>query len=127
LDAPATHVAEPPIGELFGRLGEDGRAFVQAEIGLVRAIARHRIGAARNGLIALVAGILLLNAALITLIVSIALALAPLVGPLLAGLITFAATALVAALLGWWGAGRMSALGGDAEEKAALAGTEPRR
>jgi hypothetical protein len=124
LDASSTQVAEKPIGELFGRLGEDGRAFVRAEIGLVKAIARHRIGAARNGVIALVAGILLLNAALITLIVSIALALAPLVGSLLAGLITFAGTALVAALLAWWGAGRMSALGGDAEEQAALAAAE---
>jgi hypothetical protein len=127
LDAPVGQVAEPPIGELFGRLGEDGRAFVQAEIGLVKAIARHRIDAARNGMIALVAGILLLNAALIALVVSIALALAPVVGPLLGGLVTFAGVAAIAALLARWGAGRMSALAGDAEERAALAGAEPKR
>jgi hypothetical protein len=127
LDAPVGQVSEPPIGELFGRLGEDGRAFVQAEIGLVKAIARHRIGGARNGMIALVAGILLLNAALIALVVSIALALAPLVGPLLGGIITFVGVAVIAALVARWGAGRMSALGGDAEERAALAGAEPKR
>jgi hypothetical protein len=120
-------VSERPIGELFGRLGEDGRAFVQAELGLVKAIARHRIGAAKNGAIAVLVAILLVNAALITLVVSIALALAPHVGPLLAGIITFVGTALLAGLLAWWGAGRLGALGGDAEERAALAGPGPRR
>jgi hypothetical protein len=126
LDAPTGNTAETSIGELFGRLGDEGRAFVQAELGLVKAIARHRIGAARNGAIALVAGILLINAALIALIVSIVLALATRVGPLLGGLITFVGVAIVAGLMIWWGAGRMSVLGGDAQDRAALAGSEPR-
>jgi hypothetical protein len=126
LDAQAGNEAESSIGELFGRLGENGRAFLQAEIGLVKAIARHRIGAARNGAIALVVGILLANAALIALVVSIALALALRFGPLLGGLITFIGVGLIAGLLIWWGAGRMSVLGGDAEERAALSGRETR-
>jgi hypothetical protein len=108
------------VGELFGRLGEDGRAFVQAEIGLLKAIAARRIANARSGAIALISAILLVNAALIALVVSIALALALHVGPLLGGLITFAGVSVIAGLLGWWGVGRLGALGGDAEERAAL-------
>ncbi|MDB5720762.1 MAG: hypothetical protein JWP15_1380 [Alphaproteobacteria bacterium] len=108
------------MGELFGRLGDEGRAFVQAEIGLVKAIAAHRIGNARNGVIALIVGLLLINAASISLVVSIALALAASLGPLLGGLITFAGVSILAGLLIWWGARRMKALGGDAEERAAL-------
>jgi hypothetical protein len=121
LDAPAGKPTESSVGELFGRLGEDGRAFVQAEIGLVKAIAVHRIGNARNGAIALFLALLLVNAAVIALAVSIALALALHLGPLLGGLITFAGICLIAALLGWWGVGRLGALAGDAEERAALA------
>ena len=126
MDEPAGPVAEPPIGELFGRLGEDGRAFVQAELGLVKAIARHRVTAARSGAIALLLAILLVNAALIALVVSIAMAIAIELGLLLGGLITFAAVSAIAGLLAWWGSGRLSALGGDAEEKAALAVAERR-
>lgn len=124
MDAPGGNPSQRSIGELFGRLGEDGRAFVQAEIGLAKAIVRHRIGAARNGAIALVLAILLINAALITLVVSIALALALRFGPLLAGIITFVGVTIVAGLLAWWGSGRLGALGGDAEERAALAARE---
>jgi len=76
LDAPVETPTESSVGELFGRLGEDGRAFVQAEVGLVKAIAAHRIAKARNGGIALLVAILLINAAIIALVVSIALALA---------------------------------------------------
>jgi hypothetical protein len=112
---------EASIGDLFTRLKEDGSAFLKAEAGLYRAIARHRIGKARNGVIALVAAIFLLNAALITLMVCIALALATLVGPLLAGIITFAAVGIVGFLLVRWGAGKLAALAGDEEERAALA------
>ena len=119
MDAPAGKPAEASIGELFGRVGDEGRAFVRAEIGLLTAIARHRIAASRNGAIAIVAGILLINAALIALVVSIALELALRVGPLLGGAITFVGVGLVAGLLLWWGAGRLRALGGDAEERAA--------
>ena len=124
MDEPAGPVAEPPIGELFGRLGEDGRAFVQAELGLIKAIARHRIAAARSGAIALLLAVLLANAALIALVVSIAMAIATELGPLLGGLITFAGVGVIAGLLGWWGAGRLSALGGGVEEQVALAAGE---
>jgi hypothetical protein len=112
------------IGDLFSRLTEDGKAFARAEVGLYRAIAKRRVSKAAGGAIALVVAYLLLNAALITLIVCIAMALATLIGPLLAGLATFAAVGLIAFLLVRWGAGKLSVLGGDEEEKAALAAGE---
>ena len=124
MDAQTGHTQEPSIGDLFGQLANDGRAFLRAEAGLYQAIARRRIGKARNGAIALLAAIFLLNAALITLLVCIALALALVVGPLLAGIITFAAIAVLAFFLVRYGAGKLKALSGDAEEQAALAAGE---
>jgi fatty acid desaturase len=115
---------EASIGDLFSRLTEDGKAYVRAEVGLYSAIARRRVGKARNGAIALVAAFLLLNAALITLIVCLALALADLIGTLLAGLAVFAIVGIIAFVLVRWGATKLSALSGDEDEKAALAAGE---
>ena len=112
---------EPSIGELFSRLSADGKAYIQAEVGLYRTIARRRLGKARNGAIALVAALFLVNAALITLVVCLALELALHVGPALAGLIVFAAIGVVGFLLVRYGAGKLSALSGDEEERQALA------
>jgi hypothetical protein len=120
LEAPRG-IPEASIGDLFTRLKEDGSAYVKAEVGLYSAIARHRVGKARNGAIALVAAFLLLNAALITLVISIAAALALKVGPILGGLITFAIVGIIAFILVKWGAGKLSALSGDEEERKALA------
>jgi uncharacterized membrane protein len=123
---PASKPPEPSIGDLFGRLADEGKAYVRAEAGVYKAIAARRVGNARSGAIALVAAFLLLNAALITLLVCLALGLAPLVGPVLAGLIVFAAVAIVSFVLVRFGAARLKALGGDAEERAALAAGERR-
>ena len=123
MDAPASHSASS-IGDLFGRLADDGRAFVRAEVGVYKSIAKRRAGKAAGGAAALVAAVFLLNAALVTLMVCIALALATLIGPLLAGLATFAATGVIAYILVRYGLARMQALSGDAEERAALAAGE---
>ena len=127
MDMPASKPPEPSIGDLFGRLADEGKAYVRAEAGVYKAIASRRIGNARSGAIALVAAFLLLNAALIALIVSFVLGLVPIMGPVLAGLAVFAVVAIVAFVLVRFGAARMQALGGDAEERAALAATEKRR
>jgi hypothetical protein len=126
MDMPASKPPEPSIGDLFGRLADDGKAYVRAEAGVYKAIATRRIGNAKSGVVALVAAFLLLNAALITLLVCFALGLVPIMGPVLAGLLVFAAVALICFFLVRFGAARMQALGGDAEEKAALAVTERR-
>jgi hypothetical protein len=124
LDAPAGQTGESSIGDLFGRLAEDGRAFLRAETGLYKSIARRRASKAAPGLGALVAAFLLANAALITLLVSIALSLALHIGPLLAGVAVFLTVGLICFLLVRYGLGKMQALSGDAEEKAALAAGE---
>lgn len=123
MDAPRGF-GERSIGDLFGSLSQDGKAYVRAEIDLYRTIASRRIGKARNGAIAMVAAVFLLNAGLLTLIICMALALALHIGPLLAGIVTFAAIGLIAFLLVRWGAGKLSALSGDEEERAALAAGE---
>ena len=115
---------ESTIVDLFGRLADDGRAYVKAEAGLYRAIAMRRAAKARNGVIALIFGALLLEAALIVLLVGAALALAMMIGPLLGGLVVSGVAGLVGFLLIRFGAERVKALAGDAEEKAELASVE---
>ena len=117
---------EPSIGDLFGRLADEGKAYVRAEAGVYKAIASRRVGNAKSGVIALVAAALLMNAALGMLLICLALGLAPIVGPVFAGLIVFAAIAVISFFLVRFGAARMKALGGDAEERAALAAGERR-
>jgi fatty acid desaturase len=124
LDAPAGirggRVEESSIGELFGRLAEDGKAYVRAEANLYRAIALRRVGQARNGAIALVAALFLVNAALVALLVGFALQVGEWIGPALGGLAVFLVVAVIGFLLVRYGAARLGALGGDADERAAL-------
>jgi len=126
MDMPASKPPEPSIGDLFGRLADEGKAYVRAEANVYKAVATRRIGNARSGVIALVAAALLMNAALGALVLCLALGLAPIMGPVLAGLLVFAAIAVISFFLVRFGAARMKALGGDAEERAALAATEKR-
>ena len=123
---PASKPPEPSIGDLFGRLADESKTYVRAEAEVYKAVATRRIGNAKSGVIALVAAVFLLNAALVTLLVSFALGLVPFMGPVLAGLLVFAVVAVISLFLVRFGAARMKALGGDAEEKAALAASERR-
>jgi hypothetical protein len=127
LDAPAGKDGESSLGDLFGRLAEDGRTFVKAEAGLYKAIALRRIGKAKSGLVAIVAAALLANAALIVLLIGLALELSVHVGRFFGALIVAAGAGVAAFLLIRFGAARMKALSGDAEEKAALAAGEGER
>ena len=111
---------ERSIGELFGQLSDDARSYAAAEAKLYQAIARRRVGRARNGAIALVVAALLANAALGVLLLGLMFELALHVGPALAGLIVTAAVLGIAFLLVRCGAAKLRARGGDAEEKAAL-------
>ena len=122
--APREGNDEASIGDLFGRLAEDGRAYLRAEAGVYKAIAARRAGKARNGAIAMAVAFLLGLGAVVTLLVMIAIALALHVGPLLAGLIVTAAASVLAFILVRYGAARLKALGGDSEERAALASAE---
>jgi len=124
LDARVHNPADSSIGDLFGRLVDDGRTLVRAEVDLYKELALYRAGKAKTGAIALVAGGLLAFAGLIALLVGVVIGLAPLVGPVAGGLIVFAIAGGVGFLLVRFGAGKMAALSGDAEEKAALAAGE---
>jgi len=124
MDARVHNPTETPIGELFGSLVDDGRSLVRAEIGLYKQIAVYRANKAKLGLAALVAGGLLAFAGLIAFLVGLVIGLADLVGGVAAGLIVFAVAGIIAFLLFRWGAGKMAALSGDADERAALAAGE---
>ena len=124
MDARVSRPAEPSIGELFGRLAEDGKAFARAEANLYKTIATRRVGLAKNGAIALVAALFLVNAALIAFMVGLAMQLAKWVGPALGGLILFVVVGILGFVLVRYGIGKLGALGGDAEERSALAAGE---
>ncbi|MGZ8998769.1 MAG: hypothetical protein ACXW2T_07935 [Allosphingosinicella sp.] len=124
MGSPAGNQDESSLGDLFGRLGDDGRAFVKAEAGLYKAIALRRAGKAKSGAIALVAAALLADAALIVLLVGIALELSVHVGWFFGGLIAALGAGLIAFLLVRYGSARMKALSGDEEERKALAAGE---
>ena len=119
MDGPAGDPSEESIGDLFGRLVDDGRAYARAEVELYRQVALHRAGRARTGLIALAAGAVLLLSSLTALIFGLVLGLAALIGPLLAGLAIAAALALAGYVLIRFGISGLKALAGDESERQA--------
>lgn len=127
MDAPAQDPRDESIGDLVGRLIEDGRTYAQAEIELLKRIAQHRAGRARTGLIMLVAGGVLALSALTALIFGFVLGLATLIGPVLAGLAVAAVLAGAGYVLVRYGLAGLRALGGDEEERQAVARGESLR
>lgn len=95
-------VEEKPIGELFGKLIDDGKAYARAEIGLAKATAEAKANAARKPALLGAAALLFLIAGVVVLCMTLALALATLVGPLAGGLIASLVTFGIAAGLGLW-------------------------
>ena len=87
------------IAQLFGQLVEDGKAYAQAEIGYVRALAGERLRAAKSGVIFVIAGLILLHGALIALFVGLVLSLATLVGPLWATMIVVGVATIIGGIL----------------------------
>ena len=120
MDAPVQDPREESIGDLFGRLIEDGRSYARAEIDLLKQIARHRAARARTGLILLVGGGVLLFSSIIALILGLVLGLTQLIGPWLAGLAIAALLAGTGYLLIRIGLGGLKSLGGDEEERQAI-------
>ena len=91
---------EAPIGELFGRLIDDGKAYANAEIDLVRARAEGQVERARLPLILGGGAIAFGFASVIALIMTLVLTLAGLLGPLGGGLLATLIAVLVAGGLG---------------------------
>jgi hypothetical protein len=86
-DGGEDEVEEKPIGELFGQLIDEGKAYARAELGLARASAEAKADAAKKPAMLGAAALLFLIAGVIVLCMTLALALATLVGPLAGGLI----------------------------------------
>ncbi len=124
MDARVDHPTDNSIKDLFSQLVDDGRSLVRAEVGLYKQVALYRVGKAKIGLAALVAGGLLAYAALIAFLVGLVMGLADLIGPVAGGLVVLAVCGIIAFLLFRFGAAKMASLSGDEEEKAALAAGE---
>ena len=86
-------VGEKPIGELFGQLIDEGKAYARAELGLVKATAEAKAEAAKMPVLLGAGALLFLIGGVVTLCITIAIGLSILVGPLagafLATLIAF--------------------------------------
>ena len=121
MDAPVRDPREESVGDLIGRLIEDGLTYARAEIDLLKEIARHRAERARTGLILLVGGGVLLLSSLTALILGAVLGLAALTGPLLAGILIALLLAGGGYLLVRIGLKGLRALSGDEEERQAVA------
>ena len=78
---------EKPIGELFGDLIDEAQAYARAELRLAKAEVEARAEGARKPALLGAAAALFLVAGIIVLCMTMALALATLVGPLAGGLI----------------------------------------
>jgi hypothetical protein len=98
---------ERPIGELVQELIEDGKGYARAEIGLLKAIASAKAKALALPAALFGVAFILALAAVTALAVGVVLALAKLIGPLLAGVAGLIIFAAIAGLLGWIGAERV--------------------
>ena len=100
---------ERPIGEVVGQLIDEGKAYAKAEVELAKATALAKAEAFKVPAILLFAALLFAQAAVTVLAVTIALALAPLTGPLGGGLVAVLVAGGAAALLGWLAVQRLKA------------------
>ena len=78
---------DKPIGELVGRLLDEGKGYARAELGLVKAQAEAKAEIVKLPALLLAGAFLFLQAAVVVLCMTIALALATLIGPLAGGLV----------------------------------------
>src|SRR5215218_292678 len=92
---------ERPIGEVVHQLIDEGKAYAKAEVDLAKAQALAKAAEYKIPAILGFAALLFAQAAVTVLAVTIALALAPLIGPLGGGLVAVLVAAGAAALLGW--------------------------
>jgi hypothetical protein len=92
---------DAPIGELFGRLLDQGKGYARAEVGLAKAIAAAKADAIKLPAILLGAAVLFVIAGVVVFCMTIALALATLIGPLAGGLVATLMAFAIAGGLAW--------------------------
>lgn len=96
------------IASLVGRLVDDGRSVVSAEIALYKAKAVERVDAYRSAMIFFAIAAVLALAGLIALLVGLILSLATLIGPLGATAIVVGVVFAAAAVFGLIGKGKLA-------------------
>jgi type III secretory pathway component EscS len=89
------------LGGLIGQLIEDARSLAQAEVDLFKSKAFALLRRSRIAIVLLLIAACLAFASVVALMLGLVLALAPLVGAALAGVILLAGGLAMAALLGW--------------------------
>lgn len=99
---------EAPLGELVGRLIDQGKNYARAEVGLVKAIANAKVAQVKLPAILFGAAFLFVIGGAVTLCITLALALATLVGPLAGGLIATLAAFGIAGALAYIGVQKLS-------------------
>ena len=87
---------EKSIGELFGQLIDEGKAYARAELGLAKVTVEAKAEGAKKPVLLGAAALLFLIAGVVVLCMTLALALATLVGPLAGGLIAALVTFAIA-------------------------------
>jgi hypothetical protein len=92
---------EQPIGEVVHQLIDEGKAYAKAEVELAKVQALAKAAEFKLPAILLFGALLFAQAAVTVLAVTIALALAPSIGPLGGGLIAVMVAGGTAALLAW--------------------------
>ena len=92
---------ERPVGDLVHQLVDEGKAYAKAEVDLAKAMAVDKAAAYKMPAILLATAFLLAQAAFCALAVAVGMALAPMIGPLLGGIVAFLLFAGGAAGLAW--------------------------
>ena len=100
LDGQRMDEDEAPIGELFGRLIDDGKAYAKSEVDLVRARAEAQADRAKLPAILGAGAIAFGFAGVIALVLTMVLSLASLIGPLAGGLLATLISLVLAGGLG---------------------------
>ena len=100
---------DAPIGDLVSRLIDQGKGYARAEVDLVRAIANAKVAQVKLPAILFGAALLFVIGGVVTLCITIALALATLIGPLAGGLIATLFAFGIAGLLAYVGVQKLSA------------------
>jgi len=110
LDQRGDQDREQSIGELLGRVAETGRAAVEAEIGVWKAIAAWRLSGLRLGLPARIGAFFIGQSLVTAMFIGLVIALAPVVGAGWAVLImTLIGLALIGVLI-WFAMRRLRTL-----------------
>jgi hypothetical protein len=98
---------ERPIGELVQQLIEDGKAYVQAEFGVAKAVAAEKVEGFKLPAILFGAAFLFLQGAVVVLGMTVYLTLVSRLGPFLSGLIATALCLGIAGGLAWYAVKRL--------------------